>query len=121
MNKKMLIVDDEHMNREILETVFEDSFELRLVDSGEAALEMLSEFKPDIVLLDVMMGGIDGYEVCRRIKNNSEYVSAIVVLISARAHDEDKKTGFDAGANYYVTKPFTLDEVRKVVDDAFAI
>ena len=113
----MLIVDDDDMNREILQEIFDDNFELIQAESGEAALEIIPEFKPDIVLLDVMMNGIDGYEVCKRIKNNPDYASMIVVLVSARAFDVDKQKGFGVGANDFISKPFSVDEIRQCITD----
>jgi len=115
--KKMLIVDDEEPNREILKFIFKDDFQLMLVESGEAALEAIPEFIPDITLLDVMMGGIDGYETCRQIRSNPDSASMIVIMISARALETDIQKGFDAGANLYITKPFSLEEIKMKVTE----
>lgn len=113
--KKMLIVDDEMPNREMLEAVFENDFQLMLVESGESALEVIPEFMPDIILLDVMMAGINGYEVCKRIRDNHDYASMVVVIISARALESDRQKGFDVGANDYITKPFSLVEIKQKI------
>ena len=115
--KKMLIVDDEVSNRELLEIVFENDFQLMQVESGESALEVIPEFMPDIILLDVMMAGIDGYEVCKRIRDNYDHASMVVVMISARALESERQKGFDAGANDYVTKPFSIVEIKQKITE----
>lgn len=115
MHMKMLIVDDEETNRELLEIIFEDEFQLKQVKSGEEALELIPEFIPDIILLDVMMAGIDGYEVCRRIRSNPDYASIIVVMVSACASERERQKGLNAGANEYIIKPFSPIEINKEI------
>lgn len=117
--KKMLIVDDEMSNREMLEAIFVNDYQLMQVESGESALEVIPEFMPDIILLDVMMTGIDGYEVCKRIRDNHDYASMVVVMVSARAFESDRQKGFDVGANDYINKPFRLVEIRKKIKEIF--
>lgn len=114
---KMLIVDDEETNREVLEVIFEDDFILQQVESGEAALDITPKFMPDIILLDIMMGGIDGYEVCRQLRSNPDYDSIIVVFVSACASESDKQKGIEAGANEYITKPFIPTKIKQKVDE----
>ena len=117
--KKMLIVDDEMSNREMLEAIFVNDYQLMQVESGESALEVIPEFMPDIILLDVMMTGIDGYEVCKRIRDNHDYASMVVVMVSARAFESDRQKGFDVGANDYINKPFRLVEIRQKIKEIF--
>lgn len=114
---KMLIVDDDETNREVLEVIFDQDFILQQVESGEAALEILPKFMPDIILLDIMMGGIDGYEVCRRIRSNPDYNSIIVVFVSARAEENDKQKGVEVGANEYITKPFRPAKIYQIINE----
>lgn len=117
--KKMLIVDDEMSNREMLEAIFVNDYQLMQVESGESALEVIPEFMPDIILLDVMMTGIDGYEVCKRIRDNHDYASMVVVMVSACAFESDRQKGFDVGANDYINKPFRLVEIRQKIKEIF--
>ncbi|MDH5573768.1 MAG: response regulator [Gammaproteobacteria bacterium] len=108
----VLIVDDVEMNRQLLEKVFEERFDVVSVDSGEAALEAMRHIVPDVILLDVMMPGISGYDVCRHIRADEQLKSIKVFMVSARAMDDDQEQGIDAGADEYITKPFNAFELR---------
>jgi len=105
----VLVVDDDvrilRMMQRILEV--EDYRVLRAIN-GESALSVIDEENPDIVLLDIMMPDVDGCTVCRRIR---EFSKVPVIMLTARAGDEDKVQGFDAGADDYVTKPFSAGEL----------
>ncbi|MCA9404950.1 MAG: hybrid sensor histidine kinase/response regulator [Candidatus Omnitrophica bacterium] len=103
---KILAVDDDLTNLSILKEIFEQDYELKAVSSGKDALLEMVRFHPDIVLLDVMMPEIDGYEVCRRIRGDDNLRSTKTIMISARAGLEDRLKGYEVGANDYVTKPF---------------
>lgn len=107
---RLLFVDDEPRNLDILEELFED-FEFESAKSGDQALEKLEYFPADVVLLDIMMEGIDGYEVCRKIRQNPDLAGVRVMLVSGKAMVEERLLGFEAGADDYVTKPFSLDEL----------
>ena len=111
-NFRVLIVDDIPHNVEILETSLEDKYILETASSGEKALEIIPRFRPDLILLDIMMPGIDGYEVCRRIKAN-EYLSYIkIILVTGKALVEERLKGYEVGADDYVTKPFVIRELE---------
>lgn len=109
--KRILVVDDEQFNVAILEELLEDEgFEVTPAYSGESAIEAFEECKPHLVLLDVMMPGIDGYETCRQLRE-SGYSQIPVVFLSAKAYLEDKLKGYQAGGDDYITKPFTNEEL----------
>ena len=111
-NCKVLAVDDTPANLEVLIELLEvEGFDVRVAVSGEEALERLSQAEPDIVLLDVMMPGIDGYETCRRLKAMPEMEEVPVIFLTARADLEGVVTGFQAGGADYVTKPFQQEEL----------
>ncbi len=112
-NQKMiLIVDDTPRNLQLLaEILYGQGYEIGVADNGQSALEYLSEIKPDIILLDVMMPGIDGYETCYRIKKNPEWASIPIIFLSAKAEKESIIKGFKLGAADYVTKPFNATEL----------
>ncbi|MGQ9588742.1 MAG: hybrid sensor histidine kinase/response regulator [Planctomycetota bacterium] len=112
---KVLIVDDFPTNVSILEELLADDFETRSAASGEAALETLAWFRPDIVLLDIMMPGIDGYEVCRRIRRLDDCRFTKVLLVSAKAMLEERLAGYEAGADDYLVKPFDAEELLSKV------
>ena len=109
---KVLIVDDDSMNIDILMDDLEEEYIVDSADSGEDALELIPDFMPDVVLLDIMMSGIDGYEVCRRIRANTLYDNMKIILISGRAMDDERQKGFEVGADDYITKPFDVDDVE---------
>ena len=109
---KVLIVDDDSMNIDILKDDLEEEYIVDSADSGEDALELIPDFMPDVVLLDIMMSGIDGYEVCRRIRANTLYDNMKIILISGRAMDDERQKGFEVGADDYIIKPFDVDDVE---------
>jgi CheY-like chemotaxis protein len=108
---KILIVDDDPMNIDILMDDLEDLYVLQSAESGEEALQIIPEFYPDLILLDIMMSGIDGYEVCRRIRADNHYNAIKIILISGRAMEDERQKGFAVGADDYVTKPFEVEEL----------
>jgi C4-dicarboxylate-specific signal transduction histidine kinase len=112
MNKqKVLIVDDEPRNQRIIVEVLEEIVDLQIASSGEEALTILDSYQPDLVLLDLMMPGIDGYEVCKRIRANPKLTFTKVILVSGRAMIEERLKGYEVGADDYMTKPFASEEL----------
>lgn len=111
-NYRVLIVDDIPHNVEILETSLEDKYILATASSGEEALETIPTFRPDLILLDIMMPGIDGYEVCRRIKANENLSYIKIILVTGKALVEERLKGYEVGADDYVTKPFVIRELE---------
>ena len=102
----ILAVDDQPQNLRLLDAVLAPrGYRLVTASSGEQALEKLSEAVPDLVLLDIVMPGIDGYEVCRRIRNNPATAFLPVVMITASG-DQEKISSIQAGADDFVSKPF---------------
>ena len=114
-NAKILIVDDNETNRCILEESLADDYQLELVQSGEEALERAAQFEPDLVLLDIMMPGIDGYETCRRLRADLRLQHTKIVLVSAKSQVEERLAGYAAGADDYIGKPFDEEELRAKV------
>ncbi len=109
---KILVVDDERAVRESLRRALElEGYEIELADDGTAALMTLGrdEPQPDAVILDVLMPGLDGLEVCRRLRATGNHVP--VLMLTARDEVENRVAGLDAGADDYVTKPFALEEL----------
>lgn len=108
---KVLIVDDDAMNVDILTDDLEEKYTVKSADSGEEAIKIIPEFRPDVILLDIMMSGMDGYEVCRKIRADETYNSVRIILISGRAMENERQKGFEVGADDYITKPFDVDEI----------
>lgn len=109
--QKVLAVDDEPRNQRIVSETLEDVVELKAVSSGEEALNIIESYAPDLVLLDIMMPGIDGYEVCQTIRANPRLSLTKIILVSGKAMIEERLKGYDAGADDYMTKPFVPEEL----------
>ncbi|MFD2035855.1 response regulator transcription factor [Belliella marina] len=111
---KILIVDDEPNILLSLEYLFKkEGFMVFIARDGEEALEIITETKPELVLLDIMMPKVDGYEVCKYIKE--KYAKIKVVFLSAKSKQQDVQKGLNLGADLYMTKPFgNKDLVSKV-------
>lgn len=111
--KRILAVDDEPFNLEIIEEILEDlDFELQTVESGHACLEVVEEFDPQVILLDVSMPKMNGYEVCKAIKENPNTQHIIVMFVSARGSVEERMEGYSVGAEDYIVKPFGQGELK---------
>jgi putative two-component system response regulator len=112
MTGKILIVDDESGARVALEMLlYREGFEVRDASDGPTALELCSTFRPDLILLDILMPGIDGFEVCRRIKATPETRLTPVVLITGLSDTEDRIKGINAGADDFLSKPIDINEL----------
>lgn len=109
MSVKALIADDQPQIAEVLRLYCQkEGCEARVARDGAEALALFDSFKPDVVLLDVMMPRVDGFEVCRRIREKG---STPVIMITARGEDFEKIMGLDIGADDYIVKPFSPEEV----------
>ncbi|MCK5581419.1 MAG: response regulator [Candidatus Omnitrophica bacterium] len=109
---KILIVDDNQSNVEILKDLLEDEYVLEIAFSGEECLEKVPVFKPDIILLDIMMPGIDGYTTCERLRSQKLAPYCKIIMVSAKAMIEERLAGYGSGADDYMPRPFNKDELR---------
>jgi two-component system alkaline phosphatase synthesis response regulator PhoP len=109
MNKgKVLVVDDELYILHILDfSLGAEGYEVITAENGEQAIEKARNEQPDLVVLDVMMPKIDGYEACRKLKQDPEMKDVPVILLTAKGRDIDRKLGLEVGADDYITKPFS--------------
>ena len=109
---KILVVDDTPANIDILfQTLEPEGCTLSVATSGEDALNLASEIQPDLILLDIMMPGIDGYETCRRLKEDESTCNIPVIFLTAKNQTKDIVIGLSAGGVDYITKPFRQEEV----------
>jgi DNA-binding response OmpR family regulator len=119
--QRILIVDDEPNIVLALELLMKrEGYEVRTVASGETAFSAVGEFRPDLVLLDIMMPGMDGYEVCRLIRSDPLLKDVRIIMITAKGRDVEKEKGLALGADYYITKPFSTREVSVKVRELLA-
>jgi DNA-binding response OmpR family regulator len=107
---RVIIVDDDRDTREMLTLALElEGFEVGQAANGLRLISAMHVDRPDVILLDVMMSWIDGFELCRAIKKNPTFADIPVIFISARKSAEDEKTGMTAGAIAYFSKPIDMD------------
>ena len=116
---RILVVDDEIYIVHILDfSLGMEGYEVLTALDGEQALEKARAEKPDLIVLDIMMPKLDGYETCKRLKADAETKDVPVILLSAKGRNVDQKVGFEVGADDYITKPFSP---RKLVERINAI
>jgi len=113
MNSAILIVDDDPSGRATLEAILEnEGYTLQTAENGSTALEIAAAIHPDLILLDVMMPGMDGFEVCRRIRKTPELAEVPVIILTALDDNASRLTGIEAGADDFLTKPVDRQELR---------
>ncbi len=108
--KRILCVDDDPMNIDILQCILSSEYDVDVAQSGDEALRMTKSC-PELILLDIMMPGMDGYETCQKLREDPLTANSKVILVSARAQTEDRIRGYEAGADDFITKPFDEDEL----------
>jgi len=117
----VLIVDDVETDIDTLVETLGDDYEIAVAMDGPAALDILRAQPPDLILLDILMPGMDGYEVCRRIKADRTTAAIPIIFLTALTEIQDKVTGFTLGAVDYITKPFDILEVKARVATHLAL
>ena len=121
MPKKVLIVDDERNIVTALEYLLQkNGYEVRIAETGEDAMAQLDGFRPDLVLLDVMMPKVSGYEVCQRVRSRPQWRDIKIVILSAKGREVEVNKGISLGADLYVTKPFSNTELVAAIDRLLA-
>ena len=116
MAYKILVVDDEPTIVRLMEFILaRQGHEMIVAVNGEEALQKIKTHQPDLVLLDIMMPRIDGYEVAQRVRADPQTAALPIIMLSAKAQDEDIRRGVEVGVDEYVTKPFTPDHLAQVV------
>jgi two-component system alkaline phosphatase synthesis response regulator PhoP len=123
MAKKIMVVDDEpYIARVIKFKLEQEGYTVISANDGQSGLQKIKEEKPDLVLLDVMMPGLSGYEVCQKIKEDADLAGIPVVILTAKGQERDREQGMTMGASDYITKPFSpnrlLELVKSMIGDA---
>jgi len=118
----ILVVDDTPDNLALMSSLLKDAYKVKIANSGEKALRIAaSDPPPDLILLDIMMPGMDGYEVCRRLKRDPKTINIPVIYLTARSEVEDEKKGLELGAVDYITKPISPPIVMARVKSHLAL
>jgi putative two-component system response regulator len=115
--KKILVVDDEPFVLSAITDTLNEKYDVCGVNNGEEALSVLSGLVPDLIMLDMMMPGMDGLEVCRKLKENQLVKNVPIIFLTGMGQITDIEKGFTAGAECYIVKPFSAVELIKKVDD----
>lgn len=122
---KILIVDDDFLIRnllkQILEPFEEKGVKLFVADNGVIAIDKVKSENPDIVFLDVMMPKMNGFEVCNILKNDLEMKNIYIIMLTAKGQELDKQKAIDMGADFYITKPFNINEIIRKVSEVLRI
>ena len=112
MAKKILIADDEPNIVVSLEFLMkQNGYVVRVVTNGEEVLQVVADFGPDLILLDVMMPRMSGYDVCQKIRENPAWADIRIIMLSAKGRDVEVNKGMAVGADAYVTKPFSTKDL----------
>ncbi|HET9913858.1 MAG TPA: HD domain-containing phosphohydrolase [Anaerolineales bacterium] len=113
MSSIVLIVDDEYVGRETLQSVLEgEGYQLEMAENGKQAIEKAKQLLPDVILLDIMMPGMTGFEVCQRIRNDPQIAEIPIIMLTALDDRESLLTALKAGADDFISKPFDRYELR---------
>ncbi len=118
---KILVVDDDPYILMSLEFLMRKSgFDVLVARNGKETLEILNRNVPDVVLLDIMMPDVDGYDICKHIKSTKKLKECKVVFLSAKSKESDIQKGYDIGAELYITKPFSNKDLVKKIQELIA-
>jgi len=119
---RILVTDDERNHLKAINRLFMGhGYVMEFAQNGHQALKKVHDFSPDVVLLDIMMPGIDGYEVCRRLKSDGKTSAIMVLLLSAKSSIDDRLKGYEVGADDYIVKPYDPEELRAKVRILFRL
>jgi len=117
--KTVLIVEDDEMSRAIAQEVLGKKYAVNVATNGQECLDYLKVYRPDLILMDVIMPVLNGIDACTKIKADPTLKEIPVVFTTTSATPENIKTGLDAGATAYITKPFTPERLEEVVTKIF--
>ncbi len=109
---RVLVVDDDEMNVRLLEAILSDKYEVTTAYNGKEALLEVEKKPPDLILLDIMMPGMSGYEVCKKLKGNNKTLHIPIVMVTALTEKTEKIKGIEVGADDFLNKPVDVNELR---------
>jgi DNA-binding response OmpR family regulator len=116
----VLVVDDEPNIRETVGFILEmEGYDVEKAVNGREGLEKIRSLRPRAVLLDAMMPEMDGFEVCRRVKEDPELAGTTIIMLTAMGQDTDRRTAMEIGADHFLTKPFDDEEVLAILSEVY--
>jgi len=120
--EKILVVDDVQANIVLMKAILsKSSYEIVTATTGLNIMELIAQEQPDLILLDIMMAGMDGYEVLRSIRANEETKKLPVVMVSALGSPEEVEKAYELGANDFITKPIVIPQLLNIVKNQLAL
>jgi DNA-binding response OmpR family regulator len=121
MAHRILIADDEpHIVLALEFLMKKEGYEVQTAVDGESALHAVKKSRPDLILLDIMMPNFDGYEVCQRIRSDPSMKDVVIIMLTAKGREVEREKGLALGADFYITKPFSTQEVVQKVREVLA-
>ncbi|MEA3297588.1 MAG: response regulator [candidate division Zixibacteria bacterium] len=116
-NARILVIDDEPEITEIVETfLVESGYQVAVENSSAKVIEIARKFKPDIILLDIMMPGTDGYGVCQELKADTEFANVPIIFLTGKDKTDDMGRSFRSGGDMFIKKPFSCDRLLEIVN-----
>ena len=113
---KIQVVDDKPEITEIVETFLtENGFEVKTENTPNKAIEKARAFKPDVILLDIMMPGVDGYDICQSLKNDPEFSNVPIIFLTGKDRSDDMGRSFKSGGDMFIKKPFSCERLLEIV------
>ena len=114
---KILVIDDESEITDIIQTFLcEQGFNVMTENDPYNAVELAKTFQPDILLLDIMMPGVDGYEICENLKRDPKFSSTPIIFLSGKGREDDMGRSFKSGGDMYIKKPFTCENLLEIIN-----
>ena len=114
---RVLVVDDEPEITEIVETFLTESgYDVAVENSSSNAVERARKFRPDVILLDIMMPGVDGYNICREIKADPEFSNTPIIFLTGKDRNDDMGRSFRSGGDMFIKKPFSCERLLEIVN-----
>jgi len=114
---KVLVVDDEPEITEIVEAFLSEAgYRVTVENSAAAALTKARALHPDVILLDIMMPGMDGYEICRQLKEDKEFADTPVIFLTGKDRNDDRGRSFESGGDMFIKKPFSCERLLEIVN-----
>ena len=114
---KVLVVDDEPEITEIVKSFLSEAgYKVSIANSGQEAFKVAKEFMPDVILLDIMMPGTDGYAVCHELKKDPHFANTPIIFLTGKEREDDQGRSFKAGGDMYIKKPFSCERLLEIVN-----
>ena len=114
---KVLVIDDEPEITEIIETFLSEyGFQVAIENSSERAVDRAREIRPDIILLDIMMPGLDGYDVCQQLKKDNEFDKIPIIFLTGKDRSDDMGRSFKSGGDMFIKKPFSCERLLEIIN-----